>query len=112
MRRSSAVVDVLLADDFTEFASTGEAYAKSEIIAALRDEHPKRYTLSDFEARALSSDIVLTTFRLSKHLPGKKKPVESLRCSVWKRSDGRWRMTFHQGTLCSGRRAIPTKKVE
>lgn len=112
MRKSTTEVSASLADDFIEFASTGEAYDKSEIIAALSAEKPKRYSLSDFEARALSSDVALTAFRLIKHPPGEKKPVESLRCSVWKRIDGRWRMTFHQGTLCTGRRAIPTKKVD
>lgn len=83
-----------------EFASTGQAYDKAQIIEALRNSAPARFTLSDFKAVPLAPDVALATFRLSRDATRDRPAADSLRSSVWKRTEGRWRMVFHQGTLC------------
>ncbi len=100
VRRSATEVGLLLDDGFREFASNGLSYDKAAIIAALRAETPTHSTLSEFHAELLSPDVVLATFRYHRHAAPGRPEAESIRSSIWRRTDGRWRMVFHQGTLC------------
>jgi hypothetical protein len=49
----------------------------------------------------LSNDCVLATYKLIEHNKINEKKKYSLRSSIWKCFDGRWKMFFHQGTLTS-----------
>jgi hypothetical protein len=100
VRMSPAEVEALLDDEFVEFSSDGLVYTKARIVANLRAEAPRTYSVLEFRVRRLSADTALATFRLVKHLRGERKPIESLRSSLWKFSGDRWRMAFHQGTRC------------
>ena len=53
-----------------------------------------KMTLSEFEIHQLSTDTVLTTYRIFNEI----KMQHTLRSSIWKFSDGKWKMFFHQGT--------------
>ena len=91
VRVSAEKVSALLADGFVEFGSSGAIYDKAQIIAALQQETGRGpRTIADFSARELGPDVCLVTYRV----------VESrtIRSSVWQRTDGHWRMEFHQGT--------------
>jgi glyoxylase I family protein len=101
VRASAVELDGLLDDEFMEFSSDGSVYTKARIIASLRAEAPRSYSVLEFRVRPISEDAALATFRLVKHLRGERKPIESLRSSLWKFSGGRWRMAFHQGTRCA-----------
>lgn len=90
-----------LADDFIEFGSSGRVYDKTHILAAVEDEPTAQYSIADFHLIRLRPDAVLATYRASKVLAPASEPVESLRRLLWVRSDGRWQMKFHQGTLIS-----------
>ena len=98
VRRSRENLEELLADEFTEFASDGAAYAKAQVIDALQSEVPCQRSLIDFRIVALAEDVVLSTFRSTRHGDAPAEAVESLRSSIWKRRNGRWQMIFHQGT--------------
>ena len=87
----------LLTEDFVEVGSVGAAYTRDEIIAGLLRESPTEWTIENLKARALGDGVVLVTYRASRLRHGER--VDSLRSSIWKRDAGRWRMTFHQGTL-------------
>jgi hypothetical protein len=90
-RASPDEVTTLLADEFIEFGSSGRIYDKQQIIRLLQQEQGEALcTLVDFAARRLAANIVLVTYRV----------VESrtIRSSIWRLEDGRWRMVFHQGT--------------
>lgn len=50
--------------------------------------------MSDFEIHPLSDEIILATYRIYNEI-GKQ---HSLRSSIWKLNDGKWKMVFHQGT--------------
>lgn len=94
IRNSPAAVAALLADDFTEFGSSGRVYDKSAIIELLREamDSDEKIKVENFVVRQLSPNIALVTYLSSK---------STLRSSIWRLSDGRWQMIFHQGTRIS-----------
>jgi hypothetical protein len=95
IRNSPAAVAALLADDFTEFGSSGRVYDKPAIIELLRSEAAtpdQKVTVENFAVRQLSSNVALVTYLSSK---------STLRSSIWRLSDSRWQMIFHQGTRIS-----------
>ena len=91
VRASPDEVTALLADEFIEFGSSGRIYDKQQVIRLLREEQGEApCTLVDFTARKLAADIVLVTYRVVEN--------QTIRSSIWRLEDGRWRMVFHQGT--------------
>lgn len=98
VRASAERVAALLADDFLEFGSTGQVFNKQQVIEALREETGTKRSLSKFQSRMLSTNIALVTYRATASVR-EARPVHSLRCSVWRLSNDRWQMVFHQGTL-------------
>ena len=97
VRTNAAAVFSMLAEDFTEYGSSGRVFSKAEIIRELQSESPGHITMHDFAASFLTKTIALVTYRASSHAPG-SRPVESLRSSLWIFQEGRWQMRFHQGT--------------
>lgn len=94
IRTSQNELNHLLADQFFEFGSSGEVLYKDEGIAEEGIGEVKM-TLSDFDIHPLSEEIVLATYRIFNEV----KKQHSLRSSIWKFTDGRWQMLFHQGTI-------------
>ncbi len=101
MRRMDAeTLDQLLADNFVEFGASGRRFTKQEIIALLAAEESfTQYDLLEFEVRRLSDETVLALYRIPARtsadgtlLPG------SRRSSIWTLTEGRWQLSFHQGT--------------
>jgi hypothetical protein len=101
IRASGDALAELLAPDFVEFGSAGRAYDRPQILTALHDERsapaPER-TITDFAVRLLADDVALATYRVVRRMPGAADPEHFLRSSIWRRNNGRWQMTFHQGT--------------
>jgi hypothetical protein len=94
VRASTDDLDRLLADDFVEFGSSGRAYTKAEIIAALLagpSAGPGMPIMDEFRTLVLAPHVVLATYRFG----------HSLRSSLWRREVTGWRMVFHQGTRTS-----------
>jgi hypothetical protein len=94
VRNSPAAVAALLSDEFTEFGSSGRVYDKSAIIELLRtDAAPdQKIVVENFVVRELSPNVALVTYLSSKR---------TLRSSIWRLSDSRCQMVFHQGTKIS-----------
>ena len=97
-RRSPQRLGELLADDFTEFGSSGRVLDKKQILAALQNEGDVDLSLEKFKARPLNPDAVLATYSVSARFPDNSTRL-SLRSSVWVRRSDRWQVLFHQGTL-------------
>ena len=93
VRSSGSELKRILADDFFEIGSSGRVLYKGEVIAEDGIGIVKM-TLSDFDIRSLSDDIVLATYRIFNELSNQ----HSLRSSIWKHNEGVWKMVFHQGT--------------
>jgi len=98
VRKSTNNLEILLAEDFIEFGSSGRIFDKQQIVEGLPHSPTVRMTFKDFEVKALAPDVILTTFRVVKHNEPRSEMRYSLRSSIWKYIDGRWQMVFHQGT--------------
>lgn len=102
VRTSRHQLDLLLANEFVEFASSGKIFNKRQVIAALladpASSRPRYATLQNVKMTRLADDVALLTYRSLKSQPGSPHPVRAHRSSIWKRIDGRWQMVFHQGT--------------
>ena len=69
IRSSANDLDLLLADDFMEFGSSGEIYDKKAILERLPKDteiSPVQFKVSDFTVKALSENVVLATFKTTK----------------------------------------------
>jgi hypothetical protein len=97
-RHNPGWLDRTLAPDMIEFGRSGRRYDKDAIIAALVAETPSpvpRFELIADAVAELAPDVALVTYRLE---PLVETEQASLRSSIWRREDGRWRLVFHQGT--------------
>lgn len=92
-RSSRRNLEALLAEDFVEVGASGITYDRESVISALLLENPIAWSIASFRARPLADGVALVTY-----VATKGDGESSLRCSIWKLSEGRWRMTFHQGT--------------
>lgn len=100
IRSSAKDLDLLLADDFMEFGSSGEIYNKKMILERLPKDtkiSPVQFEVYDFQVKELSENVILATFKINKTPPDNSR-VTALRASVWKKTNGNWQMVYHQGT--------------
>ena len=98
VRNSFDSLDRLIADDFIEFGSSGLTYDKNNILQRLPSSTEGYiYTISDFDIKILSADIVLTTFKTTCPTETPEKFI-SLRSSLWRKAETSWQIFFHQGT--------------
>jgi hypothetical protein len=98
-RKDPATLSRLIADDFLEFGASGRVYDKAAILAALASEPPASpVLLTHFAARPLAEDVVLVTYRTTRHSPSGELIATAQRGSIWVYRDSRWQITFHQGT--------------
>ena len=89
----------MLADNFIEFGSSGRIFNKASIIEALKNEPPHpAFTLTDFATREISPTTILATYKAARRTLAGEITGQSLRSSLWIHLDGRWQLTFHQGT--------------
>jgi hypothetical protein len=102
VRNSPDLVSELLSDDFIEFGSSGNVYDKTTVIESLKNEQTDlNITTKDFKLKTLSDEIIQLTYRTVKTDPLTNAPLASLRSSIWKLENNKWRMIFHQGTKTS-----------
>lgn len=92
VRSSNTQLDLLLADEFIEFGSSGEVYSKNEVMKYLPLEKPQTHSVEDFVVTALAPNVMLATYKVTSN------SRISLRSSIWRFNETRWEMIFHQGT--------------
>ena len=96
IRSSPAQVGELLEPGFREIGASGRLWTRSEVVQALARAGPEDKTtveVTEMQATVLGSDLVLLTYVSTR---GERR---ARRSSVWRRSESRWRLVFHQGTL-------------
>ncbi|MCP3028451.1 DUF4440 domain-containing protein [Halobacillus sp. A5] len=93
VRKSSAALDEILADDFWEIGSSGRMFDKKECLDS--GVSIAEMTMYNFEIQPLAPDVVLSTYFIENHT----RKRNTLRSSIWKYIDGRWQLYFHQGTI-------------
>lgn len=98
-RRNQRRMETLLHPDFTEFGRSGMRYSRAEILT----EFGKGNVLPEiqsrnFESVVLGDGVVLLTY-VSAHVgEAGNTHRQSLRSSIWVRTEVGWQMRFHQGT--------------
>ena len=55
-----------------------------------------KQTVSDFRVALMAPTVALLTYRIRRD---SDPPLHTLRSSLWRARDGRWRMVFHQATV-------------
>ncbi len=108
VRKDPVRVSALMADDFLEYASSGRVYDKAQIIEEMLHEPPIHLGLTEYRVTPLADGIALARYIGLRYFDppspaaaGAEEtppPRRSLRSSLWRREDGRWRLFFHQGT--------------
>ncbi|MDD3364146.1 MAG: DUF4440 domain-containing protein [Syntrophomonas sp.] len=98
IRKSVKDLNVIIADAFIELGSSGCTYNKQQIIDVLPTLPIVKMTIMDFEAKLLSTGVVLTIYRVAKHSQHNEPIDYSLRSSIWILQEDEWRIVFHQGT--------------
>lgn len=96
VRASRSAASALLDDSFHEFGSSGTVWDRESVLdsmLAVVDAPPE---VMDMTASRLAPDVILLTYRTRR--PGRG----TLRSSIWRRTQGRWAIYFHQGTVQSG----------
>jgi hypothetical protein len=92
-RKDPNALGELLSEDFREFGASGRVWDRAAILAELATETPYQITSENFECRRLSTRLALLTYVASN--PSRK----TLRSSLWRLEENRWRILFHQGTV-------------
>ncbi|ADC50639.1 putative RNAse H [Alkalihalophilus pseudofirmus OF4] len=92
-RTSPEQLEELLADDFLEFASSGQVWVRDDCLGegGVGVVSMKIY---DFEIRQLAPEVILATYRVF----DEHRVSNTIRSSIWKKENGNWKMSFHQGT--------------
>ena len=98
VRASQEQLDELIADDFYEIGVSGTVWTKPAVIEALKDESFSQRSISDFSLTMLAAEVALVTYRGHRYATPERPSADSLRSSIWKYFDGKWKMVFHQGT--------------
>jgi hypothetical protein len=96
IRKDADATGELLSQDFREFGASGRVWDRTAILAELSAETPYSTVSTDFQCQRLSSDLALLTYVAS------TSTRRTLRSSIWRLEQGRWRLIFHQGTVIPG----------
>ncbi|WP_246483295.1 GNAT family N-acetyltransferase [Alkalicoccobacillus gibsonii] len=93
VRKSPEKLNLILADAFLEFGSSGKAFGKKKCLEEGISQDIM--VMHQFKCNLVTDDVVLTTY----HIHNRTKDQWTLRSSVWKQIEGRWQLYFHQGTF-------------
>lgn len=98
-RKSKQFLNDILADDFLEIGSSGKIYSKKDVLTVLHAESSSRYDITHFEVKELATNIMQTRYTVRQINNAKNITITSSRSSLWRFSDGKWQIFFHQGTI-------------
>ncbi|MCY6958331.1 nuclear transport factor 2 family protein [Clostridium brassicae] len=103
VRKSARKINDILANDFIEFTSSGYEYhyKSGDIFQRENDNYELLWQIIDFQIRQLSDDCILAMYKVIKHDELNENKKYTLRSSIWKCIDEKWKMIFHQGTYTS-----------
>ncbi|OYT91514.1 MAG: DUF4440 domain-containing protein [Burkholderiales bacterium PBB3] len=97
------VLEALLHPSFREFGRSGAHYTRQEIVDSVSTQDVTAVIWSqDFAVEALAENLALLTYRSARVNEQGQLERHTNRASLWQRTDGGWKMRFHQGTATSG----------
>ena len=91
VRSSADRAAELLADGCVEYCSSGKIwrYTRGDTFGCGKQQN---WEIVDFQAQQLATGLVLATYRLLKHDEPNEDMRVSLRSSIWKLTDGKWKI--------------------
>ncbi|UOQ87292.1 nuclear transport factor 2 family protein [Gracilibacillus salinarum] len=92
VRQSREKLDSILADDFFEIGSSGRILDKKDCLGGVV---LTEMSLHNYQIKSLAEGVILATY----YIADKTRNRNTLRSSIWKHIDGRWQLSFHQGTI-------------
>jgi hypothetical protein len=98
VRRDSAQVAALLAEDFEEFGSSGRLWTREHTLQLLATEDYTPPAIEDFKCDWIAEGVALVTYRSVRIDEESGARSAALRSSLWMEQSGKWRVRFHQGT--------------
>jgi len=98
-RRDQRHMEMLLHPEFIEFGRSGTRYTRTDILNEFGEGNALPQIQScNFEVVVLGEGTVLLTY-VSAHVDAEgRSHRQTLRSSVWVRTQVGWQMRFHQGT--------------
>lgn len=95
---SPEVLAGLIDNEFIEIGSSAVVYNKAEVMRWLASDDKSERTGTEFKAYTLAENLILLTYiSIIKDTPAAESK-QAMRSSIWRLTDGQWRMVFHQGT--------------
>ncbi|HEX4310615.1 MAG TPA: DUF4440 domain-containing protein [Acidobacteriaceae bacterium] len=96
-----AEFDRRMAAEYWEVGASGRRYSREFILRTLEEMPPvdaaaAGWTCSEFGLRAMGADTWLLTYTLD------QGGRATRRSTLWGKTEGRWRILFHQGTVVTG----------
>lgn len=88
----------LIDNEFMEIGSSAVVFDKAEVMRWLASDDPSERIGTSFKARHLAENIILLTYMSTIKDTPVAKSKQAVRSSIWRLTDGQWRMVFHQGT--------------
>ncbi len=95
---SVEVLAELIDNEFIEVGSSAVIYDKAEVMRWLASNDQSERVGTSFKAHQLSESIILLTYVSTIKDTPASKSKQAIRSSIWRLTDGQWRMVFHQGT--------------
>lgn len=95
LRRSPGALEEILDPEFSEIGASGRLFTRASIMRALAEENPAEtgdVEVTEMDAKVLADGLVLVTYLARNHARAAR------RSSLWRFSEGAWRIVFHQGT--------------
>ena len=105
VRKSAEKINEILSNDFVEFSSSGSEYHYKcgDVFQDAEDERTLDWEILNFKVKKVAENCILATYRVIKHDELDERKRYSLRSSLWTEENGKWKMSFHQGTLLAGK---------
>lgn len=99
VRADRARLGALLDDQFWEIGRSGKVWTRQATLAEFGG-NTQSYTIwsQDFAVELLAPALALLTYRSAHITEAGKLERHTHRASLWAKTDGCWRMRFHQGT--------------
>ena len=95
---SLEVLAELIDNEFIEVGSSAVIYDKAEVMRWLASNDQSERVGTSFKAHQLSESIILLTYISAIKDTPASNSKQAIRSSIWRLTDGQWRMVFHQGT--------------
>ena len=95
---SQNILAELIDNEFIEVGSSAAVYDKAEVMRWLASDDQSERIGTSFKAHPLTENIILLTYISTIKDSPVAESKQAMRSSIWRLTDGQWRMVFHQGT--------------